>query len=39
LLPMLRDNRLRESGDLFAPKLAGGPIPDDAMPLRSRDFH
>jgi error-prone DNA polymerase len=39
LLPMLRDNRLCESGDLFAPKLAGGPIPDDAMPLRSRDFH
>ncbi|HUC51753.1 MAG TPA: error-prone DNA polymerase [Xanthobacteraceae bacterium] len=30
---------LREGGDLFAPKLAGGPIPDDAIPLRSRDFH
>ena len=39
-LPMLREDRLREGGDLFAPKLAGGPLPDDeALPLKSRDFH
>jgi error-prone DNA polymerase len=39
-LPMLREDRLREGGDLFAPKLAGGPVPDDeALPLKSRDFH
>jgi error-prone DNA polymerase len=30
---------LREGGDLFAPKLSGGPIPDEPIPLRSRDFH
>jgi error-prone DNA polymerase len=31
---------LREGGDLFAPKLSGGPLPDDAtLPLKSRDFH
>ena len=33
---------LREGGDLFAPKLSGGPIAfadDDALPLKSRDFH
>ncbi len=39
-LPMLREDRLREGGDLFTPKLAGGPLPDDeALPLKSRDFH
>jgi error-prone DNA polymerase len=33
---------LREGGNLFAPKLSGGPIAfadDDALPLKSRDFH
>src|SRR5262249_16179474 len=32
---------LREGGDLFAPKLSGGALPqdDDALPLKSRDFH
>jgi error-prone DNA polymerase len=33
---------LREGGDLFAPKLSGGPVAvaDDAvLPLKSRDFH
>jgi error-prone DNA polymerase len=31
---------LRDGGDLFAPKLSGGPLPDDtALPLKSRDFH
>jgi error-prone DNA polymerase len=31
---------LREGGDLFAPKLSGGSLPDeDALPLKSRDFH
>ncbi len=31
---------LREGGDLFAPKLSGGPLPQEmALPLRSRDFH
>jgi error-prone DNA polymerase len=31
---------LRNGGDLFSPKLSGGPLPDEApMPLRSRDFH
>jgi error-prone DNA polymerase len=33
---------LREGGDLFAPKLSGGPIAfadDDTLPLKSRDFH
>jgi error-prone DNA polymerase len=31
---------LREGGDLFSPKLSGGPLPgDDALPLKSRDFH
>jgi error-prone DNA polymerase len=34
LLPWLRDG-----GDLFSPKLSGGPIPDEPIPLRSRDFH
>src|SRR5260370_32138562 len=39
-LPMLREDRLREGGDLFSPKLSGGPLPgDDALPLKSRDFH
>ena len=32
--------RLREGGDLFSPKLSGGPLPQDApLPLKSRDFH
>jgi error-prone DNA polymerase len=31
---------LREGGDLFAPKLSGGPLlQETALPLRSRDFH
>ena len=31
---------LREGGDLFSPKLSGGPLPQDApLPLKSRDFH
>jgi error-prone DNA polymerase len=31
---------LREGGDLFAPRFSGGPLPDDeALPLKSRDFH
>ena len=32
---------LREGGDLFSPKFSGGPLPqdDDALPLKSRDFH
>jgi error-prone DNA polymerase len=31
---------LREGGDLFSPKLSGGPHPEeDALPLKSRDFH
>ncbi len=31
---------LREGGDLFSPKLSGGPLPTEpALPLRSRDFH
>ena len=41
-LPMLRDERLREGGDLFSTRFSGGPIafPDDAaLPLKSRDFH
>jgi error-prone DNA polymerase len=39
-LPMLRENRLREGGDLFSPKLSGGPHPaDEQLPLKSRDFH
>src|SRR5260370_21756141 len=39
-LPMLREDRLRDGGDLFAPKFSGGPLLDDAaLPLKSRDFH
>jgi error-prone DNA polymerase len=40
-LRMLREDWLRESGDLFAPKFSGGPLPadDTALPLKSRDFH
>ncbi len=39
-LPMLREDRLCEGGDLFAPKLSDGPLPgDEALPLKSRDFH
>jgi error-prone DNA polymerase len=31
---------LREGGDLFSPKLSGGPLPaEPPLPLRSRDFH
>jgi error-prone DNA polymerase len=31
---------LREGGDLFSPKLSGGPLPQEtALPLKSRDFH
>ena len=31
---------LREGGDLFSPKLSGGPLPEEPpLPLRSRDFH
>ncbi len=39
-LPMLRNDWLREGGDLFSPKFSGGMLPVDAsLPLRSRDFH
>jgi error-prone DNA polymerase len=41
-LPMLRNDGLREGGDLFSPKFSGGPLPADdaaALPLKSRDFH
>jgi error-prone DNA polymerase len=39
-LPMLRNDWLREGGDLFSPKLSGGPLPaESTLPLRSRDFH
>jgi error-prone DNA polymerase len=39
-LPMLRDDRLREGGDLFAPKFSGGQHPvDTQLLLKSRDFH
>jgi error-prone DNA polymerase len=32
---------LREGGDLFSPKLSGGPLPTGAtaLPVKSRDFH
>jgi error-prone DNA polymerase len=30
---------LREGGDLFSPKLSGGPHPEAALPLKSREFH
>jgi len=31
---------LREGGDLFSPKLSGGPLPDETPSLvKSRDFH
>jgi error-prone DNA polymerase len=31
---------LRDGGELFSPKLSGGPLPIDApLPLKSRDFH
>ena len=30
---------LREGGDLFSPKFSGGPLPDDDLPIKSRDFH
>jgi error-prone DNA polymerase len=39
-LPMLRNDWLREGGDLFSPKLSSGPLPAESpLPLRSRDFH
>jgi error-prone DNA polymerase len=41
-LPMLRNDGLREGGDLFSPKFSGRPLPADdaaALPLKSRDFH
>jgi error-prone DNA polymerase len=39
-LPMLRNDWLRDGGDLFWPKFSGGPLPDaEALPLKSRDFH
>ena len=39
-LPMLRDDGLREGGDLFAPKFSGGQHPvDTQLLLKSRDFH
>ena len=31
-LPMLREDRLREGGDLFSPKFPGGPLPQSAPP-------
>jgi len=31
---------LRNGGDLFSPRLSGGPPPDEAaLPIKSRDFH
>jgi error-prone DNA polymerase len=41
-LPMLRNDWLREGGDLFSPKFSGAPIAsadNAALPLKSRDFH
>ena len=39
-LPMLRDDRPREGGDLFGPKFSGGQHPvDTQLLLKSRDFH
>ncbi len=39
-LPMLRDDRPRDGGDLFSPKFSGRPEPrDTSLPLKSRDFH
>jgi error-prone DNA polymerase len=39
-LPMLRDDRLRDGGDLFAPKFSGSQHPiDTQLLLKSRDFH
>jgi len=39
-LPMLRDDRLRDGGELFSPKFSGGSHPVDTQLLpKSRDFH
>jgi error-prone DNA polymerase len=39
-LPLLRDDGLREDGDLFAPKFSGSQHPvDTQLLLKSRDFH
>ena len=39
-LPLLRDDGLREGGDLFAPKFSGSQHPvDTQLLLKSRDFH
>ncbi len=41
-LPMLREDRLREGGDLFPPKFSGGPLPpekDDPFPTKPISAH
>ncbi len=37
-LPMLREDRLREGGDLFLPKFSGGPPPQSAAPDNGKLF-
>ena len=37
-LPMLREDRLREGGDLFPPKFSGGPLPQYAPPDNGKLF-
>ena len=37
-LPMLREDRLREGGDLFSPKFPGGPLPQSAPPDNGKLF-
>ena len=37
-LPMLREDRLREGGDLFSPKFSGGPLPQSAPPDNGKLF-
>jgi len=41
-LPMLREDRLRDGGDLFSPKFSGGPLPpekDDPFPAKPISAH
>ncbi len=41
-LPMLREDRLRDGGDLFSPKFSGGPLPpekDDPFPAKPITAH
>jgi error-prone DNA polymerase len=37
-LPMLREDRLREGGDLFSPKFSGGPLPHNQQRGRENLF-